>query len=101
MLIYIVLMFAVAIFCRQESKKLLAGQSTLLKELYKDPPAAKTALSSLRLVCLSSAASAILMLLSFILFQLTGSLPKPLAALSILCYTIGFIAAMLKLKNHP
>jgi len=101
MLIYIVLMFAIAIFCYRESKKLLSGQSALLKELCKDPVTTKTALSTLRLVCLAAAASAILMLLSFVLFQLTGSLPKPLAVLSILCYTVGFIAAMLKLKNHP
>ncbi len=101
MLIYIVLMFAIAIFCYRESKRLLAGRSTLLKELCKEPATRKTALSTLRLVCLTAAASAILMLLSFVLFKLTGSLPKPLAALSILCYTAGFIAAMLKLKNHP
>lgn len=100
MLIYIVLMSAIAIFCHQESKKILAGQSTLLRELCKDPTTAKTALSTLRIICLTSAASALIMLFPFVLSKTTGSLPKPLAALSILCYTIGFIAAMLKLKNH-
>lgn len=99
MLIYIVLMFGIAIFFYKESKKLLSGQSNLLKEFCSDPVSKKTALSILRILCLTSAASALLMLIAFVLSKLTGTLPTPIAALSILCYTGGFIFSMLKLKK--
>ena len=99
MLIYIVFMAALAAFFYKESKKLLEGRSNLLKEFCKDPLSTKTALSMLRIICLSAAASAFLMLIAFIISKITGAMPTPVAALSILCYTIGFIIAMLKLKN--
>ena len=35
----------------------------------------------------------------FVVDKTTGVMPKPLAALSILSYTIGFIHAMFKAKN--
>ncbi len=99
MLIYILFMSALSAFLYRESKKLLAGESRLLKEFCKDPLSTKTALSTLRIVFLSSAASATIMLLCFLLTKISGTMPKPIAALSILCYTIGFIAAMLKLNK--
>ena len=99
MLIYIVFMLAVTAFFYQESKKILTGKSVLLKELCNDPVSAKIARSALRILCLASAVSAILMLIPFILSKLTGAFPTPVAALSILCYTVGFIFAMLKLKK--
>ena len=99
MLIYIVLMTAIAVFFYKESKKLLAGRSSLLKEFCKDPASTKAILSMLRIICLSAAASAVIMLIPFFISLFTGAMPTPLAALSILCYTAGFIAAMLKLKH--
>ena len=99
MLIYTVFMAAIAAFFYRESKKLLAGRSNLLQEFCKDPLSTKTVLSMLRIICLSAAASAVLMLLCFLISKFTGTMPTLVAALSILCYTIGFIIAMLKLKK--
>lgn len=99
MLIYIILMLGIAIFFYKESKKLLDGQSNLLKEFCKDAVSTKKALSLLRKIFLTSAASAVLMAVCFIMTKMTGTMPKPVAALSILCYAAGFIGAMFQLKN--
>lgn len=99
MLLYILFMLAIAFFFHKESKKLLQGSSHLLQEYCTDPASAKKALSLLRRVLLSSAASAALMTVCFVITKLTGAMPKPVAALSIFCYTAGFISAMLRLKN--
>ncbi|MGN0136181.1 hypothetical protein [Anaerotignum sp.] len=99
MLIYMILMLGIAIFFYQESKKLLKGQSNLFQEFCTDPVSTKKALSLLRKVFLTSLVSAVLMFLCFLMTKATGSMPKPVAALSILCYGIGFIAAMFQLKN--
>ena len=99
MLIYILFMTALSAFLYQESRKVLEGKSNLLREFCKDPVSTKTALSMLRIVFLASAASAALMLVCFLLTKAGGAMPKPVAALSILCYTIGFISAMLKLNR--
>lgn len=99
MLIYVVFMVAIAVFLYKESIKLLKGESELLKEFRNDPAAKKTALSLMRKVLLSAIFSAGLMLACFVVTKVTGVMPKPLAALSILCYTIGFIHAMFKAKN--
>ncbi len=99
MLIYIGLMLGIAIFFYKESKKLLEGQSNLLKEFCKDPVSTKKALSLLRKVFLTSVVSAVLMAVCFVITKATGTMPKPVAALSIICYGAGFIAAMFQLKN--
>lgn len=99
MLIYVLFMIAIAVFLYKESIKLLKNESTLLKEIADDPLAKKTALSLMRKVLLSSIFSAGLMLACFAVEKATGVMPKPLAALSILCYTIGFIYAMFQAKN--
>ena len=99
MLIYVVFMAAIAYFLYKESIKLLKNESTLLKEFTSDPVAKKIALSLMRKVLLSALLSAGLMLACFVVTKLTGVMPKPLAAISILCYTIGFIHAMFKAKN--
>lgn len=99
MLIYIIFMAALAAFLYKESKKVVEGRSTLLKDFCTDPVSTKAALSMLRIVFLASAASAVVMLLCFVITQVTGTMPKPLAALSILLYSIGFISAMFKMKN--
>lgn len=99
MLIYIVLMLGIAIFFYQESKKLLEGRSNLLQEYCNDPASTKKALSLLRKIFLTSAASAGLMAVCFVMTKVTGTMPKPVAALSILCYAAGFIGAMFQLKN--
>ena len=57
MLIYIILMLALAYFFQKEGQKLLAGKSKLLAEFCQDAYATKTALSTLRILCLSSAVS--------------------------------------------
>ena len=85
MLIYIILMLALAYFFQKEGQKLLAGKSKLLAEFCQDAYATKTALSTLRILCLSSAVSGFWMLIAFLL--------------SILCYSIGFILAMLRLRK--
>ena len=99
MLIYVLFMAAIAYFLYKESIKLLKNESTLLKEFADDPAAKKTALSLMRKILLSSLLSAGLMLACFVVTKATSVMPKPLAALSILCYTIGFIHAMFKAKN--
>ena len=99
MLIYIVLMLGIAMFFYKESKKLLEGQSNLLNEFCKDLVSTKKALSLLRKIFLTSAASAVLMAVCFMITKVTGTMPKPVAALSILCYAAGFIGAMFQLKN--
>ena len=99
MLIYVVFMVVIAVFLYKESIKLLKGESELLKEFKNYPVAKKTALSLMRKVLLSAIFSAGLMLACFVVTKTTGVMPKPLAALSILCYTIGFIHAMLKTKK--
>ena len=99
MLIYILFMAAIAIFLYKESIRLLKNESRLLKEFADDPIARKTALSLMRKVLLSALLSAGLMLACFVVTKLTGVMPKPLAAISILAYTIGFIFAMVKAKN--
>lgn len=99
MLIYIILMLGIAMFFYKESKKLLEGQSNLLNEFCKDLVSTKKALSLLRKVFLTSAASAVLMAVCFMMTKVTGTMPKPVAALSILCYAAGFIGAMFQLKN--
>ena len=53
----------------------------------------------MRKILLSALLSAGLMLACFVVTKTTGVMPKPLAALSILCYTISFIHAMFKAKN--
>ena len=85
MLIYIILMLALAYFFQKEGQKLLAGKSKLLAEFCQDAYATKTALSTLRILCLSSAVSGFWMLIAFLL--------------SILCYSLGFILAMLRLRK--
>ena len=99
MLIYILFMAAIAVFLYKESIRLLKNESRLLKEFADDPIARKTALSLMRKVLLSALLSAGLMLACFVVTKLTGVMPKPLAAISILAYTIGFIFAMVKAKN--
>ena len=99
MLIYVLFMAAIAYFLYKESIKLLKNESTLLKEFCNDPIAKKTALSLMRKVLLSALLSAGLMLACFVVTKATGVMPKPLAAISILCYTIGFIVAMFKARN--
>ncbi len=99
MLIYVLFMAAIAYFLYKESIKLLKNESNLLKEFSNDPVAKKTALALMRKVLLSALLSAGLMLACFVVTKLTGVMPKPLAAISILCYTIGFIYAMCKAKN--
>ena len=99
MLIYVLFMAAIAYFLYKESIKLLKNESKLLAELADDPAAKKTALSLMRKVLLSALLSAGLMLACFVVTKFTGVMPKPLAAISILCYTIGFIFAMVKAKN--
>lgn len=99
MLIYVIFMLAIAWFLYKESIKLLKDESELLKEFTTDPAAKKTALSLMRKVLLSAVFSAGLMLACFVVTKATGVMPKPLAALSILCYTFGFIHAMFQAKN--
>lgn len=99
MLIYILFMAGIAYFLYKESIKLLKNESTLLKEFADDPLAKKTALSLMRKVLLSSIFSAGLMLACFVVTKTTGVMPKPLAAISILCYTFGFIYAMFQVKK--
>ncbi|MBQ7758674.1 hypothetical protein [Anaerotignum sp.] len=99
MLIYVIFMVAIAVFLYKESIKLLKDESTLLKEFCTDPVAKKTALSLMRKVLLSAIFSAGLMLACFVVTKATGVMPKPLAAISILCYTGGFIYAVIKAKN--
>ena len=99
MLIYIILMLGIAMFFYKESKKLLEGQSNLLNEFCKDLVSTKKALSLLRKIFLTSAASAVLMAVCFMITKVTGTMPKPVAALSILCYAAGFIGAIFQLKN--
>ena len=99
MLIYVLFMAAIACFLYKESIKLLKNESTLLKEFADDPLAKKTALSLMRKVLLSALFSAGLMLACLAVTKFTGVMPKPLAALSILCYTVGFMFAMIKAKN--
>ena len=99
MLIYVLFMAAIAYFLYKESIKLLKNDSTLLKEFADDPAAKKMALSLMRKVLLSAFLSAGLMLACFAVTKFTGVMPKPLAALSILCYTIGFISAMFKARK--
>ena len=99
MLIYVVFMMAIAWFLYKESIKLLKDESTLLQEFSGDPAAKKTALSLMRKVLLSAIFSAGLMLACFAVTKATGVMPRPLAAISILCYTGTFIYAMFKAKN--
>ena len=99
MLIYVLFMAAIAWFLYKESIKLLKNESTLLKEFADDPIARKTALSLMRKVLLCALLSAGLMLACFVVTKTTGVMPRPLAALSILSYTIGFIHAMFQAKN--
>lgn len=99
MLIYVLFMAAIAVFLYKESIKLLKNESTLLQEFHDDPIARKTVLSLMRKVLLSAIFSAGLMLACFAVTKATGVMPKPLAALSILCYTFGFLHAMIKAKN--
>ena len=99
MLIYVIFMVAIAVFLYKESIRLLKGESQLLKEFCNAPSAKKTVLSLMRKVLLSAIFSAGLMLACFFVTKATGVMPKPLAALSILCYTFGFIHAMVKAKN--
>ena len=99
MLIYIIFMAVITIFFYRESQKLLESRSDLLKELCKDPLTTKTILSLLRKVCLASAGSAICMMTCYIAYKVTGTLHRPLAAISILLYSTGFIWAMFKLKK--
>lgn len=99
MLIYILLMLALAFFFQREGQKLLAGNSKLLAELCQDVYSKKTALSTLRILCLTSLVSALCMLIAFVLSKVCGKFFTPVAALSILSYSIGFILAMLRLKK--
>lgn len=99
MLIYVIFMIVIARFLYKESIKLLKDESTLLKEFCSDLVSKKTALSLLRKILLSTIFSAGLMLACFVVTKATGVMPKPLAVLSILCYTIGFISSMFKLKK--
>ena len=94
MLIYIILMLALAYFFQKEGQKLLAGKSKL-----QDAYATKTALSTLRILCLSSAVSGFWMLIAFLLSKTIHKFLTPFALLSILCYSIGFILAMLRLRK--
>lgn len=97
--IYIILMLALAAFLHRESKRLLAGESRLLRELCQSPLAAKAALSAMRIVFLAACASAALMLLCLLLTLFGSEISKPLAAASILCYSAGFILAVWKLSR--
>ncbi len=99
MLIYVAFMAAIAYFLHKESTKLLKNESELLQEFCNDPAAKKAVLSLLRKVLLSALGSALLMLVCFIVKLATGTMFRPLAALSILCYTIGFMYAMFQAKN--
>ena len=92
MLIYIILMLALAYFFQKEGQKLLA-------EFCQDAYATKTALSTLRILCLSSAVSGFWMLIAFLLSKTVHKFLAPFALLSILCYSIGFILAMLRLRK--
>ena len=99
MLIYSILMLALAVFFYREGQKLLADSSRLLQELCKDPYSKKITLSSLRILCLSSAVSAFFMLITLVLSRITDKFFTPLAVLSILCYSVGVILAMRRLKK--
>ena len=99
MRIYIILMLALAYFFQKEGQKLLAGKSKLLAEFCQDAYATKTALSTLRILCLSSAVSGFWMLIAFLLFKTVHKFLTPFVLLSILCYSIGFILAMLRLRK--
>lgn len=99
MLIYIVVMLALAAFLYRESEKIVSGESILLRELCQSPYAAKAALSAMRIVLLTACVSAFLMLVCFLLSKIFGFMPKPVAALSILCYSAGFICAMCRLRR--
>lgn len=99
MLIYIILMLALAYFFQKEGQKLLAGKSKLLAEFCQDAYATKTALSTLRILCLSSAVSGFWMLIAFLLSKTVHKFLAPFALLSILCYSIGFILVMLRLRK--
>lgn len=99
MIFYVIVMLLVAAFFYRESNRLVAGKSQLLKEMCDDPLSAKKALGLLRRLFLVALVSAVLMAICLLLAKLTGKFYKPLAILSILCYAIGFIAAMLQLKK--
>lgn len=78
MLIYIILMLALAYFFQKEGQKLLAGKSKLLAEFCQDAYATKTALSTLRILCLSSAVSGFWMLIAFLLSKPSINFSRPL-----------------------
>ena len=99
MLIYILIMTAIAILFYREGQKLVADNSTLLQEFSKDPIRKKGVLRLLRRLCLTAAASALLMLICYFVSRLHGTLHRPLAALSILLYTAGFLYAAFQGKN--
>lgn len=82
MLIYIILMLALAYFFQKEGQKLLAGKSKLLAEFCQDAYATKTALSTLRILCLSSAVSGFWMLIAFLLSKTIHKFLTPFALLS-------------------
>lgn len=98
MLIYIILMLALAYFFQKEGQKLLAGKSKLLAEFCQDAYATKPP-SHPRILCLSSAVSGFWMLIAFLLSKTIHKFLTPFALLSILCYSIGFILAMLRLRK--
>lgn len=97
--IYIILMLALAYFFQKEGQKLLAGKSKLLEEFCRDAYAAKTVLSTLRILCLTSLVSGFWMLIAFVLSKTIDRFLTPFAVLSILCYSVGFILAMLRLRK--
>lgn len=99
MLIYIILMVFITGFLYLESQKIPTGRSELLKEFCKDPLSTKAILSLIRKICIISALSAILMMICFINYKMTGELNRPMAAISILIYSVGVIWAMFKLKD--
>lgn len=99
MLIYVLLMVAIAVFLYKESIQLLKGESHLLKEFMQDPLSKKIILSQIRKVLLAAIFSAGLMMACFVVTKATGVMPKPLAAISIAVYGVGLILAMLKLKD--
>ena len=99
MLIYIILMLALAYFFSKGRAEAFSGKIQASGGILSGCLRNKTALSTLRILCLSSAVSGFWMLIAFLLSKTIHKFLTPFALLSILCYSIGFILAMLRLRK--
>ena len=99
MLFYIILMLCISIFFLKETKKLQENNSSLLKEFCKTKELSLAASKILQLIGICSFISALFMLICFITQVFTGTLLRPLAALSIIFNSGGFIVGILKLYH--